>query len=158
MELIWILLAALCIVIGIIGAFLPILPGLPFSYIGLLILHVSGITHYSTSFLVIWAIIIAAVLLVENALPIYTTSKFGGSAYGSRGSTIGMIIGLFLFPPFGFIVGTLIGAFLGEFFYKQDVQQAFKAAWGSFLGFITGTMIKIFIAIMFAVMFVKAIF
>ena len=158
MELIWIVLAALCIIAGIIGAFLPIIPGLPFSYLGIFILHLSGVAHFSTSFLIIWAIVIIAIMALENALPIYTSKKFGGTTYGATGSTIGMIVGLIFFPPLGLIFGTLAGAFIGEMIFKQDVQVALKSAWGSFLGFLSGTMIKTFVAIMFAIMFLKAVF
>jgi len=158
MELIWIALGALCIIMGLIGAFLPVLPGLPFSYLGLLILHLSGVATFTTPFLIIWAIVIVAIIALENALPAYTTKKFGGSSYGATGSLIGMILGMFFFPPLGFFLGTLVGAFVGEFLYKQDVNIALKSAWGSFLGFLTGTMIKTLVAAMFAVMFFKAVF
>lgn len=158
MELIWIILAALCIIMGLIGAFLPILPGLPFSYLGLLILHFSGVATFTTTFLVVWAVVIVAILVLENLIPAYTTKKFGGSSYGSTGSLIGMIMGMFFFPPLGFFLGSLVGAFVGEFLYKQDVNIAIKSAWGSFLGFLTGTIIKTIVAAMFAVMFFRAIF
>ena len=71
---------------------------------------------------------------------------------------IGMILGMFLFPPLGFFLGSLAGAFVGEMLYKQDVHVALRSSWGSFLGFLTGTMIKTFVAAMFAVMFFMAIF
>jgi hypothetical protein len=158
MELLWILLGALCIIAGIIGAFLPVIPGLPFSYLGLFILHLSGVATFSTTFLVIWAIVIIGIMFIENILPIYTTRKFGGSAYGMTGSTIGMIIGMIFFPPLGFFLGSLIGAFIAELAYKQDASIAFRAAWGSFLGFLSGTMIKTVVAAMFAVMFIMAVF
>lgn len=50
MELIWIVIAGLLIVVGLIGAFLPVIPGLPFSYLGLFVLHLAGVTTYSTTF------------------------------------------------------------------------------------------------------------
>jgi hypothetical protein len=158
MELIWITLGALCIVAGLIGAFLPILPGLPFSYGGLLILHFSGVTTFSTFFLVGWAVAIIAIMILENMLPVYTTKRYGGSNFGMTGSTIGMILGMIFFPPFGFFFGTLLGAFLAELAYQQDVNKALKASWGSFLGFLTGTMIKTLIAAMLALIFIRAVF
>ena len=154
MELIWILLAGLFIIVGLIGAFLPFIPGLPFSYLGLFVLHLAGVT----TFLVVWAIVIVAILVLENMIPAYTTKKFGGTVYGATGSMIGMIFGIFLFPPLGFFLGSLVGAFVGEMLYKQDVHVALRSAWGSFLGFLTGTMIKTFVAAMFAVMFFRAVF
>lgn len=102
MELIWIVIAGLLIVVGLIGAFLPVIPGLPFSYLGLFVLHLAGVTTYSTTFLVVWAIVIVAILVLENLIPAYTTKKFGGTVYGATGSMIGMILGMFFMPPIGF--------------------------------------------------------
>ncbi len=157
MELLWIALGTVLIVIGLIGAFLPVLPGLPFSYLALWVLQLSGVAQFSTFFLVAWGVIIVTVLILENALPAYTTKKFGGSAYGMTGSTIGMILGMLFFPPLGFFLGTLFGAFVGELIYKQDVNIALKAAWGSFIGFLTGTAIKVTLAAMIAFSFFKAV-
>lgn len=158
MELLWIALGIVCILIGLIGAFLPIIPGLPFSYAGLWVLQLSGVAEFTTFFLVAWGIVIVVVLILENFIPAYTTKRFGGTVYGSTGSTIGMILGMLFFPPLGFFLGTLFGAFLGEFIFKQDVNIALKSAWGSFIGFLTGTAIKVTIAAMIAFSFFSAVF
>ncbi|MBR9917373.1 DUF456 domain-containing protein [bacterium] len=157
MEILFIGLGVVLILMGLAGAFLPVLPGLPFSYAALLVLHFSGIAQFSTFFLVAWAIVVLTILILENALPAYTTKKFGGTVYGVTGSTIGMILGMLFFPPLGFFLGTLIGAFVGEMIYKQDVKTALKSAWGSFIGFLTGTAIKVTVAAMIAFSFFKAI-
>lgn len=158
MELLWISLSVLCILVGLVGAFLPVIPGLPFSYAGLWVLQLSGVAQFSTFFLVAWGIVVFTVLLLENFIPAYTTKKYGGTVYGVTGSTIGMILGMLFFPPLGFFLGTLIGAFFGEFIYKQDVNIALKSAWGSFIGFLTGTAIKVTIAAMIAFSFFSAVF
>lgn len=157
MELIFIVLGVLLILLGLAGAFLPVIPGLPFSYAGLLVIHFSGVAQFSTFFLIAWGIVIVTILILENALPAYTSAKFGGTVYGVTGSTIGMILGMLFFPPLGFFLGTLIGAFVGEMIYKQDVKVALKSAWGSFIGFLTGTMLKVTVAAMIAFSFFKAI-
>lgn len=157
MELLFISIGVVLIIMGLVGAFLPVLPGLPFSYAGLLVIHFSGVVQFSTFFLVAWGIVVLTILILENALPAYTTKKFGGTVYGVTGSTIGMILGMLFFPPLGFFLGTLIGAFVGEMIYKQDVQVALKSAWGSFIGFLTGTMIKVTVAAMIAFSFFSAI-
>lgn len=157
MELLFISIGIILILLGLAGAFLPVIPGLPFSYAGLLVIHFSGVAQFSTFFLVAWGIVVVSILILENALPAYTTKKFGGTVYGVTGSTIGMILGILFFPPLGFFPGTLIGAFVGEMIYKQDVQVAFKSAWGSFIGFITGTVIKVTVAAMIAFSFFRAI-
>ncbi len=157
MELVFISLGVVLIIVGLAGAFFPVIPGTPFSYAGLLVVHFSGVVEFSTFFLVAWGIVVLAIQFLEHLLPAYTTRKFGGSAYGVTGSTIGMILGMLFFPPLGFFLGTLLGAFVGEFIYKQDVSVALKSAWGSFIGFLTGTMIKVTVAAMIAFSFFKAI-
>ena len=98
MELLWIALGVVCFLVGLIGAFLPVIPGLPFSYAGLWILQLSGVAQFSTFFLVAWGIVVVTVLLLENFIPAYTTKKYGGTVYGVTGSTIGMILGMLFFP------------------------------------------------------------
>lgn len=158
METIWIILGAVCIIFGLVGSFLPSLPGLPFSYLGLLILHFSGIMTFSTSFFVIWMVVIISIIILENVLPAFATRKFGGTTYGSMGSIIGMLVGLFFFPPLGFLLGMLFGAFIGEILNKRDVNIALKSAWGSFLAVITGIIVKIIVATMLAAIFLRAVF
>jgi uncharacterized protein YqgC (DUF456 family) len=157
MELFFIGLGVLLILLGLAGAFLPVIPGLPFSYAGLLVIHFSGVTQFSTFFLVAWGIVVVTIMILENALPAYASTKFGGTVYGATGSTIGMILGMLFFPPLGFFLGTLVGAVIGEMIYKHDVKVALRSAWGSFIGFLTGTMIKVTVAAMIAFSFFRAI-
>jgi uncharacterized protein YqgC (DUF456 family) len=157
MEIVFISLGLILILVGLAGAFLPVLPGTPFSYLGILVLHFSGVAEFSTFFLVTWAIVIIVIQILDNILPVYATKKFGGSVYGTTGSTIGMILGMLFFPPLGFFLGTLLGAFVGEMIYKQDVNIALKSAWGSFVGFLGSTVIKVTVAAMLAFAFFSAI-
>ncbi len=157
MEVLFISLGVILILVGLAGAFLPVIPGLPFSYAALWVLQLSGVAQFSTFFLVAWGIVVLTILILENALPAYTTKKFGGSVYGVTGSTIGMVLGMLFFPPLGFFLGTLVGAFIGELLFKADIKTAAKSAFGSFVGFLTGTMIKVTVAAMIAFSFVKAV-
>src|SRR5699024_504132 len=93
-------------VVGFIGSFLPILPGLPLSYLGLIGLQLTSKSPFSITFFLIWALIIAAAMVLDNIIPAYGTKKFGGSSYGVWGSVIGMLAGLF-FAPVGIVVGPL---------------------------------------------------
>ncbi len=142
METLLIIISGLCIVAGFLGSFIPILPGTPITYCGLLILQLA-FQPFTTTFLVVWALIVAAIMVLDNVIPAYGTKKLGGSAYGVWGSIIGMIIGIFFFPPFGMIVGPLAGAFIGELIGGQSSDRAFKSALGSFAGLLTNTVIKV---------------
>lgn len=112
MELLLLILGALLILFGFIGSFLPVVPGLPISLLGILIMQWT-IAPFSSAFIWGWAIAIVLFSVVDNFIPAWTSQKTGGTRYGFWGSLLGIIVGIG-FPPIGFIIGPLIGAFLGE--------------------------------------------
>ncbi len=145
MDLILITLGAILIVVGFIGAFLPVVPDTPLSYAGLLLLQFTDPTPFSLTFMIVWAVIVIGLMIVEYFIPVWGTKKFGGTSWGVWGSIFGLLIGLF-FPPFGIIIGPLIGAFSGELIGGKEKGQAFRAAWGSFLGLLLGTLLNVIAA------------
>ncbi len=149
METFIIIAAILLGLLGIIGSFVPVLPGPPLSWIALLLLYIFGGgadssgEPMSLTFLIVWLIITAAVTVADYLFPAWITKKTGGSRYASGGALGGMIVGLF-FPPAGIIFGTVLGEFLAELvFEKKNFGASLKSAMGAFLGFILGTGIKL---------------
>ena len=128
---------------GILGGILPVLPGPPLSYIGLLMLHFTERYQFSPRFLIIWAFITVLVYLLDYVIPVWGTRRYGGSKRGVWGSIIGLIVGLFFFPPFGIIIGPFAGAVLGELSSGKDSGSALRSGFGSFVGFMTGTLLKL---------------
>lgn len=127
---------------GIIGCLVPVLPGPPLSYAGLLLLHFSRFGQFSQTVLITLGAITLAVTLLDYLVPVWGTRKLGGSKYGTRGATVGLVIGLFL-GPVGIIAGPFIGAFVGEMIFKDEVKYALKAALGSLIGFMAGIGLKL---------------
>ena len=142
MDIILLILGTLLIIAGFIGSFLPVVPGTPVTYCGLLILQLSS-QPFSATFLIVWALIVAAIMILDNVIPAYGTKKFGGSPYGIWGSLLGMVIGIFFFPPFGIIVGPLVGAFAGELIGGKTSDRALRSALGSFAGLLVNTLMKV---------------
>ena len=158
MDLVLILFGALAILLGIIGSVLPFLPGAPLAWIGLLLLQFTDRIEYSTSFLVITALITAAIALLDYLLPIWYAKRAGGTKWGQRGALAGMILGI-LAGPLGIIIGPLIGAFAGELIHdSRDMGKAQKAAWNSFVGFLLSTGIQLGWCFVILFWFLKAIF
>ena len=79
------ILAIICTIVGVLGCVVPILPGVPICYLGLLLCHWAG-AALPTSQLVIWAVVAVGVTLLDNFLPAVMTNKFGGSKAATRGS------------------------------------------------------------------------
>ena len=158
MDYVLIGLGFLFIIGGILGGVLPVLPGPPLSYVGLLLLHFTSRYQFTSKFLVIWAIVTALVYAVDYIIPVMGTKRFGGSKWGIWGSVIGLVIGLFFFPPFGIIIGPFAGAVIGELSTGKDSGSALKSGFGSFIGFLTGTIMKLISSGLMAWYFIKELF
>lgn len=143
MDLVWIILGAALIIAGFVGSLLPVLPGLPLSYAGLLCLQLTQEPPFSLTFLLVWAGIVAVIMVLDNIIPAYGTKKSGGTSYGIWGSIFGLAIGIIFFPPLGMVIGPLIGAFAGELVGGQTSDRALKSALGSFAGLLVNTVIKV---------------
>lgn len=154
-DILLIIIGIALLLIGLAGCVLPVIPGPPISYAALLVLHLSPKHQFSTDFLLLWAVIAIGVTLIDNFIPVYTTQKMGGSKRAVWGSIIGLVVGIFLFPPIGLIVGPFIGAVLGELSAGKDTQTALRSGFGAFMGFIGGTILKLVASGMMIFYFVK---
>lgn len=132
---------------GLVGCVIPLLPGPPLSYIGLLVQQLRSDSPFSLKFLLVWAGIAIVITVLDYVVPLYGTKRLGGTKYGVWGCTIGLFIGLF-FAPWGIILGPFIGAFVGEIIAGSNSDNAMKAAFGSFIGFLFGTLIKLVACVM----------
>jgi hypothetical protein len=143
-----------CIIVGILGSLLPVLPGPPVSYAGILLLHFSKYAQYGSRFLILFGALTAIVAVLDYVVPVWGTKKFGGSKYGTWGAALGVLIGVF-FGPFGIIIGPFLGAVTGEIIYGKKSNEAFRAGLGSFIGFVTGTLMKLVLSLIMAFYFFK---
>lgn len=153
-DYVLLILGIFLMLLGIIGCLVPVLPGPPISYLGLIMLHVTKFGQFSGTILISLAAVAIVVSILDYIVPIWGTRRFGGSKYGMRGATVGLIIGLFL-GPVGIIVGPLIGAIVGELIFKDDLKYAIKAGFGSLLGFLTGIGLKLAASFVITFYFVK---
>ena len=164
MEIILIILAFVLLAAGILGAIIPVLPGPPLSYMGLLLMYWSGyiepgVRRFSLVFLLVWAGITVIVVLMDYFLPALLTKQFGGSRAASIGSILGLIAGIFMFPPWGMIAGPFLGAYAGELIHNNaNGARAFKVALGAFFAFIVGTGAKLIVSALMLYYAVKAVF
>ncbi len=158
-------LSIFLILIGIIGCILPVIPGPPLSYLGIITVHFTKFADFSSKTLIVLGIVALIVTVLDYIVPVWGTKKFGGSKAGVIGSTIGLIVGIVILPmlgivigPFGLIgilAGPFFGALIGEFIHGQESEKALVAAIGSFIGFLAGTFMKLVTSIIITVYFVK---
>ena len=154
MDIFLLTIGFLFVMLGLIGSFLPVLPGPLTSWLGLLILYFTSIVPMNYTFLGITLAIAILIWILDYIIPAIGTKRFGGSKYGVYGTTIGLLIGLFSPIPLGILLGAFLGAFIGEMLHdKKNTKRAFRASIGSLLGLITSATIKFTVAVVYAVLF-----
>ena len=138
-------LGVLFLIAGLAGCVLPILPGPPLSFVGLICLWWArdfAAATFDETTVIIAAVAAVVASVVDYVTPVLGAKKFGAGKLGVWGSVIGMIIGIVWFPPFGMLIGAFLGAIMGELFAGKEGGAATKAAIGVFLGTILGIVIK----------------
>lgn len=146
------------IIVGLLGCVLPIIPGPPISFLGILVLHFTKFADYTTNFLLLLAFIAILVTVLDYVVPIWGTKRFGGTKAGMWGATIGMIIGMIFLGPLGLILGPLVGAIIGESIQGANNKDAFRAGLGAFIGFLTGVGLKLAASFYITWHFIKGVF
>lgn len=158
MDLLLVIFGFCCIIIGIVGSFMPVIPGLSVSWIGLLLLYCTKaipINYWVLGFALLLVIIIT---VLEYVIPAKGTKKYGGSKYGIWGTNIGLLIGIFSPIPFGFIIGPFLGAFVGELLFdSKNHKRAFRAATGSLIGFLASTFLNFMLCMVFLGWYIRLV-
>lgn len=138
-----IILAVVLLISGIAGSVLPVLPGPPLSWLGLLILKfVPSISqHLSWTAVIVVGLFTLLVFILDNLLPIWSTKKIGGGKAVVWGAGLGFVAG-FWFGPFGIILGPFVGALVAGLISGSHIKAALKHASGAFIGFFAGIVLK----------------
>jgi uncharacterized protein YqgC (DUF456 family) len=167
LDYILLLLSIVIIIVGLAGCILPVIPGPPISFVGILVAHFTKFADFSVNTLFFLGALAVIVQILDYIVPVWGTKKFGGSKAGVWGSVIGLIVGIILLPMMGIILGPFgilgilggpfFGALVGEIIAGKESEKAFIAAFGSFIGFIAGTLMKLTTSIIITVYLFKEI-
>jgi uncharacterized protein YqgC (DUF456 family) len=149
------------LIVGIVGCFLPVLPGH-------LILFMAAVAHRlmlgkDGSGLEWWSFLILGVLMAASqTLELLSGAAgakwFGGSRWGALGALAGGLIGMF-FMPIGLLLGPLAGAVAGELaFARSHPRPALVSGVGSVVGTLAGMAIKLVIGALMILWFFLDVF
>lgn len=144
METLWLVFSIILVLAGFVGTFLPILPGLPLLYGGILLWGIAGHWQdYSLNTAIVLGVITVLVTTLDYWAGVVGAKKYGASGAGIWGAIIGGILGVIFFNVAGLIAGPLLGAVAGELLSGKSQRHAWRAGWGTFVGFLTGSFIRI---------------
>ena len=155
-ELIYIV-SFIFLLIGLMGAVIPVIPGPFISFVAVVLLYATSDLNITTKMVWILGVFMLISTIGDYVLQILGVKKLGGGKKAIRGTIIGTVIGLFL-PPFGIIIGAFIGAFIGAKSESDNFSQALKIAFGAFIGFVLGTLVKLAYSIYVIYYIIKLLF
>lgn len=144
--ILWII-GAILTVTGLSGLLLPIVPGAPLLFLGLLF----GAWAEDFTYIGVWTLLLLATMaamtyVVEFAASLLGVKKYGGSNRAMIGAALGGFAGLFMGIP-GILLGPFIGAVLGELSLQRSLDQASRAGFGTVVGMAIGVAGKLAIGI-----------
>ena len=143
---VYLVIAAVLVLAGLIGTVMPVLPGVLLVFGGLFLAAWAG--HFSRVGVVALTVIGALALLafaVDFFASVLGARRVGASPKALAGAALGGFVGIFLGLP-GLLLGPFVGAVLGELWARGGFSQAAKVGIGTWLGLLFAAVAKLVIA------------
>ncbi len=157
-EIIALIVASTFFLVGLIGTLLPVLPGAPVIWLGMLVYgFIAGFENFGPLFFVAQALLAIVVMAVDYIFTAMGSRYFGGSKAAFWGAAAGLLIGLFFFP-IGLLIGPFLGAVLADLLFRQHTALAVKSGIGASLGFLSALPIKLTLEAIMIAWFVARVF
>lgn len=142
MVLGWVLAAAL-IIVGVIGSFVPVLPGAALVFAGMLL--AAWIDHFERIgwiTLTILGSLTALVFVIDIVAGFLGAKRVGASRLAITGAAVGTVVGMF-FGIAGLVIAPFVGAVIGELLARGRLEGAARVGFGTWLGMAVGALAKI---------------
>jgi uncharacterized protein YqgC (DUF456 family) len=157
-ALLW-LLVALVVAVGLVGALLPAIPGVPLVFAGLWLgAWIDDYEKVSAWWVGVFGVLTLVAVAVDLIATALGAKRVGASRLAIAGAVIGTFAGLFFGGPIGILIGPFVGAVAGELVARGRVDQAMDVGIATWMGFLFGTLAKIALSLAMIGMFVGAYF
>ena len=137
------IIAASLIAAGLVGAVVPVLPGIPLIFGGIWL--IAGMDHYRHIGLW-WLLCIALVgsvgLILDLLAGALGAKRVGASRRAVWGALLGTLIGMFFGLP-GLLLGPFFGALAGELAAGNSITRSTHVGVSAWVGLIFGTLFKL---------------
>ncbi|MBL1174968.1 DUF456 domain-containing protein [Pantanalinema sp. GBBB05] len=158
----WCLVAVM--LIGIVGAVVPAIPGISLIAIATFVWMLATGFNSGVIAFAVAIVVLGLGILVDFLAGYWGAKQAGASKWGQIGAVVGMVIGILgllptvplggpLSPVLGIIIGSVLGAAIGEFLYRRDLVAAGKAALGIVVGTLVGNLIQAVLALATMIVF-----
>jgi uncharacterized protein YqgC (DUF456 family) len=159
MDSVWLwVLAIALIVVGVVGTFLPVLPGAALVFGGMLLAawadHFQRIGWIT---LTILGVLTALVFVIDIVAALFGAKRVGASRLALVGAAVGTLVGLF-FGILGIVLGPFLGAVIGELIARGELEPAARVGFGTWLGMAIGALAKIAVVLAMLGVFITSYF
>lgn len=151
------------IAVGIVGVFIPVLPGPLMIWVGALVWAASdGFQRVSWPILLVMGLIVVAAWGSNLAMTAYFTRRNSASWKTVAGAIVGGIIGGMLLtfgvPLIGSVIGAVVGGVLGvlvvELLRQRRLRPALRSGGQYLVGCVFGQMVELMFALLMLLLFV----
>jgi hypothetical protein len=151
-------LATLLVLVGLVGTVVPLLPGPPLVFAGLLLAAWSdGFRHFGLPTVVLLSVLLLAAIAVDLLASALGARRLGAGPLAVVGALVGTLVGLFFALP-GLLIGPLLGAALGEYWSRRDWRRAGRVGLATWLGLLLGGAVKLALTLSMLAVFALAYF
>lgn len=157
-AILWILII-LAFILAFVGLIKPTIPSVLVLWVGFLI-YQFGFSDQGLSWIFYVAMVLFTVFILVSDFLMnkYFVNRFGGSKLGEYAALIGVIIGCFVFPPFGIIIVPFLAVLIVELIQDFNFGKALKASLGSVMAFLASTVAQALIMIIMVIWFFIDVF
>lgn len=144
--------------LGLIGVFIPALPGAGLVFFGVLLYAVAtSFANINATTVMVFGVVAAAAWLIEYLGAVFGVKMGGGGRLATLGLIIGALLGFVSGGPLGLLLGMLLGSFLGATYEGSSTSQASRAAIFSVLGLLGAKLLQLLLVIGIIVAFLAAV-
>jgi uncharacterized protein len=155
-PLVFQVVAALLVIVGIAGTVVPVLPGVALVFGGLLLAAwADGFQRVGAFTVAILGILTALAVAADFMASAFGAKKMGASPRAVVGATLGAIVGIFFGLP-GLVLGPFVGAVAGELSANRELRHAGRAGLGTWVGLLLGSIAKLVLAFLMVGVFATA--
>ena len=150
------ILAAALVFVGLAGTVVPILPGVPLVFAGLLMAAwADQFQHVGAVTLTILGVLTVISIVADFVASALGAKRLGASPRAVAGATIGALVGILFGLP-GLVFGPFVGAVVGELSANRALVQAGKAGLGTWIGLLLGSVVKLTLSFLMVGIFLTA--
>lgn len=152
------LLIIVSFIIAFIGIVVPVIPGILFIWLGFLAYHfLIDANDLNIFFWIMIGLFTIIIFGADFVINYYFVDQFGGSNWSKWGALVGVLFGIFIYPPIGMIVLPLVIVIVIELMLKKTFKESMKVALGTLAGFLSSAVAKVFLQIVMIVIFIMFI-